>query len=101
MVTETPFQFVSFSDPTQATHFYHQATSYGLTVKQKKVKVSWGRGNNFVHPSVLNAVMTGGATRIVYIGGIEDFDAFNEQRLRQDFEPFGGESRGTHGQLSH
>lgn len=64
-------------------------------VKQKKVKVSWGRGNNFVHPSVLNAVMAGGATRIVYIGGIEDFDTFNEQRLREDFATFGGEYDGA------
>jgi hypothetical protein len=85
------FQFVTFADPIQATHFYHQATSYGLMIKQKKVKVSWGRGNNFVHPSLMNAVMAGGATRIVYIGGVEDFELFNEQRLREDFEPFGGE----------
>lgn len=61
-------------------------------IKHKKVKVSWGRGNNFVHPSVLNAVMVGGATRIVYIGGVEDFDAYNEQRLRDDFGTFGGEA---------
>lgn len=39
----------------------------------------------------MNAVMTGGATRIVYIGGIDDFEVFSEQRLREDFEPFGGE----------
>lgn len=85
-------QFVTFVDPIQATYFYHQATSYGLMIKHKKVKVSWGRGNNFVHPSVLNAVMVGGATRIVYIGGVEDFDAYNEQRLRDDFGTFGGEA---------
>lgn len=83
-------QFVTFADPMQATHFYHQATSYGLMVRNKKVKVSWGRGNNFVHPSVLNAVVGSGATRIVYIGGIDDFDTYNEDRLRDDFGTFGG-----------
>jgi hypothetical protein len=74
----------------QATHFYHQATSYGLMVRNKKVKVSWGRGNNFVHPSVINAVVGAGATRIVYIGGVDDFDVYNEDRLREDFGTFGG-----------
>ncbi|KAI5449008.1 hypothetical protein NCC49_005692 [Naganishia albida] len=88
-IPEKHYAFVTFVDPIQATYFYHQATSYGLMIKHKKVKVSWGRGNNFVHPSVLNAVMVGGATRIVYIGGVEDFDAYNEQRLRDDFGTFG------------
>ncbi|KAJ9118109.1 hypothetical protein QFC22_004008 [Naganishia vaughanmartiniae] len=86
---EKHYAFVTFADPMQATHFYHQATSYGLMVKNKKVKVSWGRGNNFVHPSVLNAVVGAGATRIVYIGGIDDFDVYNEERLREDFATFG------------
>lgn len=59
-------------------------------VRNKKVKVSWGRGNNFVHPSVINAVVGAGATRIVYIGGVDDFDVYNEDRLREDFGTFGG-----------
>jgi len=39
-------------------------------------------------PALALAVHSG-ATRNVYIGGIEDFDQFNEERLKRDFMEYG------------
>lgn len=33
--------------------------------------------------------MHSGATRNVYIGNIEDFDTFNEEKLKRDFAEYG------------
>lgn len=33
--------------------------------------------------------MHGGATRNVYVGNIEDFDAFNDEKLKRDFGEYG------------
>lgn len=39
------------------------------------------------------ASITSGATRNVYIGSVDDFEKFNEEKFRQDFGEFGGKSR--------
>ena len=33
--------------------------------------------------------MHSGATRNVYVGNIEDFDTFNDEKLKRDFSEFG------------
>jgi hypothetical protein len=82
-------QFVTFADPNAAASFYQQATGHGLMIHNTKVKISWGRSVSNLSPAVM-ANITSGATRNVYIGSVDDFEKFNEAKLRQDFGEFGG-----------
>lgn len=82
------YAFVTFADPNAAATFYQQATSIGLMIHNTKVKISWGRSVGHVSPAVMANIASGG-TRNVYIGNIEDFEKFTEEKLRQDFGEFG------------
>jgi hypothetical protein len=63
-------------------------------IQNTKVKISWGRSVSNLSPAVM-ANITSGATRNVYIGSVDDFEKFNEEKLRQDFGEFGGKSQGS------
>lgn len=79
---------MTFADPTEAATFFQQATTAGLMINNQKVRVSWGRAASHVSPAVMASIASG-ATRNVYIGNIEDFEKFTEEKLRQDFSEFG------------
>jgi hypothetical protein len=40
-------------------------------------------------PPALALAVHSGATRNVYIGNIEDFDVYNEEKLKRDFSEYG------------
>jgi hypothetical protein len=46
-------------------------------------------------PALLMQAVQAGASRNVYIGGIQDFETFNMDKLKADFATFGGESEQT------
>ncbi|KIJ31279.1 hypothetical protein M422DRAFT_267084 [Sphaerobolus stellatus SS14] len=80
--------FVTFVDPTAAFTFYQVASYQGLTLNNRRLKIGWGKNSGPLPPALALAVHSG-ATRNVYIGNIEDFDTFSEERLRRDFGEYG------------
>lgn len=80
--------FVTFVDPNAAFTFYQVATYQGLTLNNRRLKIGWGKNPGPISPS-LNMSVSNGATRNVYIGNIEDFEVFNEDKLKRDFGEYG------------
>jgi len=80
--------FVTFVDPTAAFTFYQVATYQGLTLNNRRLKIGWGKNSGPLTPALALAVHSG-ATRNVYIGNVEDFDTFSEEKLRRDFGEYG------------
>ncbi|KAF8511544.1 hypothetical protein JB92DRAFT_2725559 [Gautieria morchelliformis] len=80
--------FVTFVDPTAAFTFYQVASYQGLTLNNRRLKIGWGKNSGPLTPALALAVHSG-ATRNVYIGNVEDFDTFSEEKLRRDFGEYG------------
>ncbi|KAF9812588.1 hypothetical protein IEO21_06110 [Rhodonia placenta] len=80
--------FVTFIDPAAALTFFQVASYQGLTLNNRRLKIGWGKNSGPLPPALALAVHSG-ATRNVYIGNIEDFDTFNEERLKRDFGEYG------------
>ena len=81
-------QFVTFIDPAAAFTFFQVATYQGLTLNSRRLKIGWGKNSGPLPPSLALAVHAG-ATRNVYIGNIEDFETFTEDKLKRDFGEYG------------
>lgn len=64
------------------------ATYQGLTLNSRRLKIGWGKNSGPLPPSLALAVHAG-ATRNVYIGNIEDFETFTEEKLKRDFGEYG------------
>ena len=64
------------------------ASYQGLTLNNRRLKVGWGKNPGPLAPALALAVHSG-ATRNVYIGNVEDFDVYNEEKLKRDFGEFG------------
>lgn len=64
------------------------ASYQGLTLNNRRLKIGWGKNSGPLPPSLALAVHSG-ATRNVYVGNIEDFELFNEEKLKRDFGEFG------------
>lgn len=69
--------------------FYNHSNITGLDIGSRRIKVNWGKLSGPLNSAIHQAVQEG-ASRNVYIGGIPDFDLFNEQKLHDDFQDFGG-----------
>lgn len=68
--------------------FYQVASFQGMTLNNRRLKIGWGKNPGPLPPALALSVHSG-ATRNVYIGNIEDFDAFNDERLKRDFGEYG------------
>ena len=79
---------MTFVDTTAAYTFYNVSTYQGLTLNNRRLKIGWGKNSGPLSPSLAVAVHSG-ATRNVYIGNIEDFETFTEERLKRDFGEYG------------
>jgi len=80
--------FVTFIDPAAALTFFHAASYQGLTLNNRRLKLGWGKNAGPLPPALALAVHAG-ATRNVYIGNIEDFETFSEDKLKRDFGEYG------------
>lgn len=80
--------FVTFVDPAAAFTFFQVASYQGMTLNNRRLKVGWGKNAGPLPPSLALAVHSG-ATRNVYIGNIEDFEVFGEEKLKRDFGEYG------------
>lgn len=80
--------FVTFVDPAAAFTFFQVASFQGLTLNNRRLKIGWGKNSGPLPPPLALAVHSG-ATRNVYIGNVEDFETFTEERLKRDFGEYG------------
>ncbi|KIM51504.1 hypothetical protein SCLCIDRAFT_635297 [Scleroderma citrinum Foug A] len=80
--------FVTFVDPAAAFTFFQVSTYQGLTLNNRRLKIGWGKNSGPLPPSLALAVHSG-ATRNVYVGNIEDFELFGEEKLKHDFGEYG------------
>ncbi|KAI8869209.1 hypothetical protein GQ42DRAFT_103524, partial [Ramicandelaber brevisporus] len=80
--------FISFIEPAAAAQLYHIGTYQGIIVRNRRLKIGWGK-NTPLPTSVVNAVSQLGATRNVYVGNLDS--AIDEAKLTQDFSQFGGD----------
>jgi len=80
--------FVTFVDPAAAFTFFQVSSYQGLTLNNRRLKIGWGKNSGPLPPSLALAVHSG-ATRNVYIGNIEDFELFGEEKLKRDFGEYG------------
>ncbi|KAH9927488.1 uncharacterized protein BXZ73DRAFT_90746 [Epithele typhae] len=80
--------FVTFVDPAASLTFFQVASYQGLTLNNRRLKIGWGKNSGPLPPALALAVHSG-ATRNVYVGNIEDFDTFSEERLKRDFGEYG------------
>ena len=78
--------FVTFIDPTSAASFFAMSNMQGLMIHNRRLKVGWGKHSGALPPAIALAV-SGGASRNVYIGNIDE--SWSEDRLRQDFSEYG------------
>lgn len=78
--------FVTFIDPTAAASFYALSNMQGLMIHNRRLKIGWGKHSGALPPAIALAV-SGGASRNVYIGNIDE--TWSEDRLRQDFSEYG------------
>jgi RNA recognition motif-containing protein len=77
--------FITFVDPALAASFYNQASFHYLVIKNRRLKIGWGKPTA-LPPLVLNAVVNGGS-RNVYIGNIDS--SITEEKLKHDFSEYG------------
>ncbi|KAG0152006.1 hypothetical protein CROQUDRAFT_650594 [Cronartium quercuum f. sp. fusiforme G11] len=80
--------FVTFVDSNAAVAFYHTATFQGIALHNRRLKVGWGKHSGPPSPGIAMVVQAGGS-RNVYIGQIDDFEAFDEAKIKQDFSQYG------------
>ena len=78
--------FVTFIDPTSAASFYALSNLQGLMIHNRRLKIGWGKHSGPLPPAIALAV-SGGASRNVYVGNLDD--SWAEERLRQDFAEYG------------
>lgn len=80
--------FVTFIDPAAAFTFFQVASYQGMTLNNRRLKIGWGKNSGPLPPTLALSVHAG-ATRNVYIGNIEDFETFTDDRLKRDFGEYG------------
>ncbi|KAF8161389.1 hypothetical protein B0H34DRAFT_652437 [Crassisporium funariophilum] len=80
--------FVTFIDPAAAFTFFQVASYQGLTLNNRRLKIGWGKNSGPLPPTLALSVHSG-ATRNVYIGNVEDYETFTEDRLKRDFGEYG------------
>jgi len=78
--------FVTFIDPTAAASFYALSNMQGLMIHNRRLKIGWGKHSGGL-PQAISLAVSGGASRNVYIGNIDE--TWSEERLRQDFSEYG------------
>lgn len=80
--------FVTFVDAQCALAFYQTASFQGIALHNRRLKVGWGKHSGPPSPGITMVVQSGGS-RNVYIGNIDDFDVWSEDKLRRDFGEYG------------
>ncbi|KAK3820125.1 MAG: hypothetical protein J3Q66DRAFT_281136 [Benniella sp.] len=85
LLPEKTCAFVSFVEPSAAAAFHREGTVQKLLLAGNELRVGWGKPSS-VPSQVLTAIQQG-ATRNVFLGGIDS--SVTEEGLRADFSQFG------------
>lgn len=80
--------FITFVDPNAALAFYHMANIQGINLHNRRGKIGWGKHSGPPSPGIAMVVQSGGS-RNIYIGNIDDFDTYTEEKIRNDFGAYG------------
>ncbi|CAH6720116.1 RNA-binding protein Mrn1p [[Candida] jaroonii] len=80
--------FITFIDPIAAAQFFAMCQLHGLTIHNRRIKVGWGKHSGPLS-NALSLAVSNGASRNIYVGNINDFNYYNQDKLRQDFSTFG------------
>jgi hypothetical protein len=80
--------FVPFIDPAAALTFFHAASYQVLMLNNRRLKIDWEKTLAPLPPALALAVHSD-STRNMYIGNIEDFGTFSEDKLKRDFGEYG------------
>lgn len=84
--------FATFISPSSAAAFYNRASTDGLVLRSKRMKIGWGKPSML--PLSIATAVEKGASRNVYIGSI-DMDGYEggeaevKELLYNSFEVFG------------
>ncbi|CAG8482762.1 5970_t:CDS:1 [Acaulospora colombiana] len=84
---EKHIAFVTFIDPNAANTFMFIAQQAGVMVKNRRLKVGWGKNPGPLPAHIQIAVNTQSASRNVYVGQLDE--SMTEEKLRRDFAEFG------------
>ncbi|GAA5857122.1 hypothetical protein JCM8547_007972 [Rhodosporidiobolus lusitaniae] len=87
-IPEKHICFVTFVDPHCALAFYQTASFQGIALHNRRLKVGWGKQSGPTSPGIAMVVQAGGS-RNVYVGNIDDFEKYSEEKLRKDFGEYG------------
>ncbi|CAO3613056.1 unnamed protein product [Mucor fragilis] len=82
---EKHIAFVTFMDPETALTVHNHASTVGFVIKGRKARVGWGKPSQI--PNVMMMAYQNGATRNIYLGGIDD--KFSAEKLRADCARYG------------
>ncbi|KAK9461232.1 uncharacterized protein V1516DRAFT_624344 [Lipomyces oligophaga] len=85
-IPEKHICFVTFVDPTAAAQFFAMSNVQGLMIHARRLKIGWGKHSGPL-PTAIALAVTGGASRNVYVGNIDD--SWTAERLRADFSEYG------------
>ncbi|KAI7905348.1 uncharacterized protein BX663DRAFT_430715 [Cokeromyces recurvatus] len=77
--------FVTFTDPNIALNVFNHTSTAGLNIRGRKIRVGWGKPST-ISNQVAMAIQSG-ATRNIYIGGIDE--KITIEKLREDFAEYG------------
>lgn len=86
LLPEKHIAFLTFADAATAINVFNYATSAGVNIKGKRLRIGWGKPST-ISPQVALAVQNG-ATRNIYIGNI-DARVITVEKLREDFSQYG------------
>ncbi|KAJ7750597.1 hypothetical protein B0H16DRAFT_1419788 [Mycena metata] len=81
---------ITFIRHLAAKAFYGRSITLGITLGGRPLKITWVQDSSPLSPTLAVAVSTGASRTIVIQGqDAQDFDAFTEQKLKEDFGVFG------------
>ncbi|QSL65836.1 hypothetical protein MERGE_000114 [Pneumocystis wakefieldiae] len=78
--------FVAFVNPASAMLFYNISVTQGLVIRNRKLKIGFGKHSGLLPSSIAIAVASG-ATRNIYIGNISE--NITVVKLKKDFSEWG------------
>ncbi|CAG8581145.1 4978_t:CDS:1 [Funneliformis mosseae] len=86
-IPEKHIAFITFIDPSAANSFMYLAQQTGVMVKNRRLKIGWGKNPGPLPGYIQLAVNTQSASRNVYVGQIDD--NISEEKLKRDFSEYG------------